>query len=196
MSAITMQQFGALGTRCDKDGSHNAAVVKNLSGMDETVAGQCDGRTARKGTCSGETGEAYCRPDTVAHGVTDPRIVWSERIHRGKGKKELKKTGFSGTVTNTSLHDVIQLICIGRNSCRMLVRSGTNEGWLYFRDGEIVHAAWEEETGEEAFYVIVSWELGVFECDMVAPETETIHESWDFLLMESMRRLDTLHSAV
>ena len=116
-------------------------------------------------------------------------------LTRQTGKKELKRTGFSGTVTNTSLHDIIQLICIGRNSCRMLVRSGTKKGRIFFRDGEIVHAEYTSVSGEEAFYSILSWELGVFECDLVPEKSETIHESWDFLLMESMRRLDTLYSS-
>ena len=55
-----------------------------------------------------------------------------------------------------------------------------------------VHAETGEIQGEEAFYRILSWELGVFECDEQAPDKESIHESWDFLLMESMRRLDSL----
>ena len=103
--------------------------------------------------------------------------------------------GFSGTVTNASLYDIIQLICIGRNSCRMRVRSREKEGLIYFRDGEIVHAECENLRGEEAFYAVVSWELGLFECDVVPAETETIQESWDFLLMESMRRLDSVCGA-
>ena len=97
---------------------------------------------------------------------------------------------FSGTITNTSLPDVIQLICIGGNSCRMWVRSGKKQGWIYFRDGEIVHSHTDNLSGEEAFYAILSWELGVFLCDVAAAEKETIQESWDFLLMESMRRLE------
>jgi hypothetical protein len=76
----------------------------------------------------------------------------------------------------------------------MLVRSRGKEGWIYFRDGEIVHAECDDLKGEEAFYAIVSWELGLYECDVVPAETETIQESWDFLLMESMRRLDSLYS--
>ncbi len=97
---------------------------------------------------------------------------------------------FSGTITNTSLPDVIQLLCIGRNSCRMSVRSGRNEGWIHFREGEIVHSKTGRLSGEEAFYAILAWELGVFQCDHAPAEKETIHESWDFLLMESMRRLE------
>jgi len=104
--------------------------------------------------------------------------------------KKARTPGFSGTITNTSLPDIIQLICIGRRSCRMLVRSRGRKGLVYFRDGEIVHAETNGTKGEEAFYNIVSWELGVFECDEESPVAETIQESWDFLLMESMRRLD------
>jgi hypothetical protein len=103
-----------------------------------------------------------------------------------------ESNGYSGIITNTSLHDIIQLICIGRSTCRMMVRSGSHKGLICFRDGEIVHARWNALQGEEAFYAILSWELGMFECDQIPPETETIHESWDFLLMESMRRLDNL----
>lgn len=107
----------------------------------------------------------------------------------------MKPVGFSGTITNTSLHDIIQLICIGRNTCRMHVRSSEKKGMICFREGEIVHAQTEEITGEEAFYLILCWELGVFSCDEKPPKAETIQESWDFLLMESMRRLDSLRSA-
>ena len=108
----------------------------------------------------------------------------------GARNKQLKSAGFRGTITNTSLPDIIQLICIGRNSCRMHVRSGTNNGLIYFRKGEIIHAQTDRTEGEEAFYTILSWELGVFECDNEPAKTETIQESWDFLLMESVRRLD------
>jgi len=110
------------------------------------------------------------------------------------GNKENKTQGFSGTITNTSLYDMIQLLCIGRNSCRMHVRSGPKQGLICFREGEIIHAQDSDIEGEEAFYDILAWDLGTFECDDVVWHKETIHESWDFLLMESMRRLDTLRS--
>lgn len=77
----------------------------------------------------------------------------------------------------------------------MHVRSSEKKGMICFREGEIVHAQTEEITGEEAFYLILCWELGVFSCDEKPPKAETIQESWDFLLMESMRRLDSLRSA-
>ena len=114
--------------------------------------------------------------------------------HAKKRETQLKSAGFRGTITNTSLPDIIQLICIGRNTCRMQVRSGINDGLIYFRKGEIVHAQTGGMDGEEAFYLILSWELGVFDCDDRPAEAETIQESWDFLLMESVRRLDSIRS--
>lgn len=104
----------------------------------------------------------------------------------------MSSSGFSGTVSNTSLHDVIQLICIGRGTCRMRVRSGADTGVIQFKEGEIVHAESEDMEGEEAFYRILSWEVGVFDCDQRPSDRETIAESWDFLLMESIRRLDVV----
>lgn len=73
----------------------------------------------------------------------------------------------------------------------MYVKSGLHRGLIGFRDGEIVHAEDGTSQGEEAFFSILSWELGVFECDERPVETESIGESWDFLLMESLRRLDS-----
>jgi two-component system, chemotaxis family, protein-glutamate methylesterase/glutaminase len=101
---------------------------------------------------------------------------------------ESKSNGFSGSVTNISLPDLIQLLCIGRSTCRMQIRAGKQNGMIYFRDGEIIHAETGDLGGEEAFYEILSWETGVFEGDRVQAEKETIHENWDFLLMESVRR--------
>lgn len=76
----------------------------------------------------------------------------------------------------------------------MQVRSGINNGLIYFRKGEIVHSQTGGTEGEEAFYTILSWELGMFECDDQRAKVETIQESWDFLLMESVRRLDAVRS--
>jgi hypothetical protein len=100
---------------------------------------------------------------------------------------------FTGNITNTSIHDIVQLICVGRSTCRMCVKSGARSGVILFRDGEIVHAEHNGTEGEESLYTILSWELGTFECDLVTEMKKTINESWDYLLLESMRRLDAFY---
>jgi hypothetical protein len=74
----------------------------------------------------------------------------------------------------------------------MEVRSGSRKGDIFFRDGEIIHARERQYKGEEAFYNILSWDLGEFVCDRTPADEDTIGESWDFLLMESVRRIDRL----
>lgn len=76
----------------------------------------------------------------------------------------------------------------------MGVTSAADTGAIYFRVGEVVHAESNTLQGEEAFYWILSWELGIFAFDESRPEKETIEESWDFLLMESLRRLETVRN--
>jgi hypothetical protein len=76
----------------------------------------------------------------------------------------------------------------------MGVTSAADTGAIYFRAGEVVHAESNTLQGEEAFYWILSWELGIFACDESRPEKETIEGSWDFLLMESLRRLETVRN--
>ncbi len=108
------------------------------------------------------------------------------------GENQSSGKGYSGIITNASLHDMIQLICIGRNTCRMQVTSGTRMGTIFFKEGEIVNAEERNIKGDQAFFNILSWKVGTFECDETRSREETIQESWDFLLMESVRRMDAL----
>jgi hypothetical protein len=64
----------------------------------------------------------------------------------------------------------------------MAVRSGRERGTIHFKDGEIVHAEVGGLEGEDAFFRILSWDIGVFECVERPVERETIEENWDFLL--------------
>jgi hypothetical protein len=99
-----------------------------------------------------------------------------------------------GTVTNASLHDVIQLMCVSRCTCRLCVKSWEGEGLIEFQGGEITHAQCGELTGASAFYETLTFEQGIFWCEALEDEKEaTIEESWDYLLLESLRRFDALH---
>jgi hypothetical protein len=100
--------------------------------------------------------------------------------------------GFMGTLTDASLHDVIQLMCVARCTCRLYVKSWDGEGVILFRDGEIIHAESGDLEGEEAFYAMLTWEQGVFACEELQDSRATIKESWDYLLVESLRRFDAL----
>lgn len=102
-----------------------------------------------------------------------------------------KINGFQGEVAGLSLTDVIQLKGHNKYTGCITVEYGDHKGAIYFVDGEIIHAEQGEQAGEQAIYQIIKWPGGTFN---IHPEMTsnicTIHYRTDFLLLESLRRLD------
>ncbi len=99
-------------------------------------------------------------------------------------------SGFDGDVQGLSLVDLVQLACIEGYDRKLTVESGKNNGTIYFADSEIVHAESGEVTGPEAFYNIMTWPSGTFSMIFSGTGTRTIDSSWNFLLIEAVRRMD------
>jgi predicted regulator of Ras-like GTPase activity (Roadblock/LC7/MglB family) len=106
-------------------------------------------------------------------------------------------SGFQGAVAGLSLTDVIQLKGHNKYTGCITVIYDSNEGVIYFADGEIIHAVQGNLTGEDAIYEIIKWPGGNFN---IHPEMTsnvcTIHYRTDFLLMEAVRRLDEERAGV
>ncbi|RMF57314.1 MAG: response regulator [Calditrichaeota bacterium] len=102
-----------------------------------------------------------------------------------------EKEGFKGTVSDFQLPDIIQLNCLGRLTSALIIRHEGEEGTIYFKNGEIVHAETRDHEGEEAFYQIMAWKGGEFSVKrMMKPPKETIFKSWQNLLLEGLRLAD------
>ena len=99
--------------------------------------------------------------------------------------------GFSGQIKQFHLHEIIQLCCLGQRTGRMSVSKGEESGAIYFYDGRILHAECGPVQGEDAVRSIVSWRAGQFAfVEGIIADRETIQSSWDFLLLETMQKLD------
>lgn len=102
-----------------------------------------------------------------------------------------RRDGFAGNLSELSLIDVIQMLCISRRSTTLRVSEGNRSGVMVFEGGEIVHAIWNDLIGEEAFYEMMAVTDGLFTTAMSPPDVErTIQEGWQGLLMEGIRRQD------
>ncbi len=102
-----------------------------------------------------------------------------------------KKKGFQGKVFDVQLTDIIQMNCLGRLTTALVITRNGEKGVIYFNEGEIIHAECGEQKGTEAFYKILSWEEGEFVSNIgFVPPLQTIHQSWEHLLVEAMRRTD------
>ena len=102
-----------------------------------------------------------------------------------------KKKGFQGKVFGLQLTDIIQMNCLSRVTTAMTFTKDSEKGVIYLNEGEIVHAECGEEQGTDAFYKIMSWQEGEFISNIgIVSPLQTIHQSWEHLLVEAMRKSD------
>jgi len=101
--------------------------------------------------------------------------------------------GVSGSLSEMSLTDIVQVLWHGRKTCALRLTQGDTKGEVHFDQGLIVHAAWGDATAETAFYrMLTIGEDGEFVVDAeFQPATEaSIQMSPEGLLLEGMRLLD------
>lgn len=98
---------------------------------------------------------------------------------------------FQGSLKELHLPDVIQLVSVsGKTGAFQLVR-GREEGRIYLEAGRIVHAEAGNLQGEEAVYLLATWDDGSFHfLPGEAPPARTVTRSNTNLLMEAARRMD------
>jgi hypothetical protein len=98
---------------------------------------------------------------------------------------------FQGSLQELPVPDIIQLVSVsGKTGMFTLVR-GVERGFIYLRNGQMVHARVGELVGEEAVYALAIWSTGDFQFTPgEEPESVTIEKSNTSLLMEAARRLD------
>ena len=102
-----------------------------------------------------------------------------------------KKKGFRGRVVGLQLTDVIQMNCLSRLTTALTITRDGEKGMIFLNEGEVIHAECGDKKGIEAFYQILSWQEGEFISNMgVTPQVQTIHQHWEHLLVEAMRRND------
>ncbi len=98
---------------------------------------------------------------------------------------------FQGSLKELHLPDVIQLVAVsGKTGAFQLVR-GREEGRIYLEAGRIVHAEAGDLKGEEAVFLLATWDDGSFHfLPGEAPPARTVTRSNTNLLMEAARRMD------
>ncbi len=98
---------------------------------------------------------------------------------------------FQGSIQELPVPDIIQLVSVsGKTGMFMLVR-GSERGFIYLRNGRIVHAELGPLTGEEAVYALAIWSTGDFQFTPgKEADSVTIEKTNTSLLMEAARRLD------
>jgi hypothetical protein len=98
---------------------------------------------------------------------------------------------FQGSLKELPLPDVIQLVSVSGKTGKFTLTRDGDEGLIYLKNGQIVHAVVGEMAGEEAIYALAIWNHGDFVFSPGdEPERQTVTKSNTNLLMEAARRLD------
>lgn len=98
---------------------------------------------------------------------------------------------FQGSLKELHLPDVIQLVAVSSKTGAFQLVRGREEGRIYLEAGRIVHAEVGELKGEEAVFLLATWNDGSFHflAGEAAP-ARTVTRSNTTLLMEAARRMD------
>ena len=103
------------------------------------------------------------------------------------------REGFQGMLRKVGLQDVIQMECLGRNSCVLEISNPQTTGRLYIEEGSLIHAILGNLSGEKALQKLLALAGGSFQLlPFEPPAQRTINGPWEFLLMEAARVRDEL----
>lgn len=96
-----------------------------------------------------------------------------------------------GNLDDMAIADLIQHNCENRKTAILNIQHADQQACLYFKDGNIAHAMYEDFEGEEAVYKVMNWEIGTFDLELgVEPPKITITQRWAAILLESARCFD------
>jgi len=98
---------------------------------------------------------------------------------------------FQGSLKELPLPDIIQLVSVSGKTGKFTLTRDADRGYIFLKNGQMVHASVGDLTGEEAIYSLAIWNHGDFQFEPgQEPERQTITKSNTNLLMEAARRLD------
>ena len=101
------------------------------------------------------------------------------------------KMAFQGSLKELPLPDIIQLVSVSGKTGKFTLSRDHDRGYIYLKNGQMVHATVGELVGEEAIYALAIWNSGEFQFNPgEEPDRQTITKSNTNLLMEAARRLD------
>jgi DNA-binding response OmpR family regulator len=96
-----------------------------------------------------------------------------------------------GSLAQMNVLDLLQSLDMGRKTSSLSLTNGNDKCKMFFADGQINHAVYDDLKGDPAVYKVITWTAGSFEIDFAGSSSEqTITQSSQGLLLEGLRLLD------
>ncbi len=104
---------------------------------------------------------------------------------------EAGDTRFFGILSDISLEDYIQLICMKNATKAIRVTQRDEKGLIFIDQGKIIYSSQDKLVGIDALYRILSWKKGSFrEVKIQKPPLANIDRDYRSLLLEASLRID------
>jgi DNA-binding response OmpR family regulator len=102
-----------------------------------------------------------------------------------------RQEGFYGTIDSIGLSTILQVISIERKTAAVQITIERKKGFLFFEDGEIVHAEYGSLVGEKAAKLLIAQNRGQFSLLNKKVKTKkTISIPFSELLMNALKESD------
>jgi Sulfatase-modifying factor enzyme 1/Domain of unknown function (DUF4388) len=100
--------------------------------------------------------------------------------------------GFAGKVEQLELQHIIQIACLAGICATIIVRQRNQKGYIYVRNGQILHASVGTFAGQEAVNEMVGWRVGRFDLRHgISPGIpRTLEANSTSVILEATRMLD------
>jgi len=96
-----------------------------------------------------------------------------------------------GTLEDFGIIELLQLPHHGKKTCQLILTSERGKALLYYDKGQVVHAQFQDKTGEEVIEEIIGWDKGSFEMgEEMQPPERTISKDLHTLLLLIVKTQD------
>lgn len=96
-----------------------------------------------------------------------------------------------GNLKDLKLPSLIQLNCMERNTAKLTVEAEGKYGFLYFEKGQVVHAEFDPDIGENAVFRMLNLYSGQFKVESgIRAPVKSINTSWNNLLLDGLNQMD------
>ncbi len=96
-----------------------------------------------------------------------------------------------GTLEDFGIIELLQLPYQGKKTCQLILTSERGKAALYYDKGQVVHAQFQDQTGEKVIEEIIDWDEGSFEMGQgIQPPERTISKDLHSLLLLVVKTRD------
>lgn len=125
----------------------------------------------------------------ISHYVEKPFTV--EELRAAVLEVLDEKEGFQGVLSELELTDIIQMLCLGKQTALLHLKHRDHRGRIVFDAGAVVHGEFDGITGVEAIYEMLDLKKGdIFMQTDYVPGERSIEMGWQDMLLEGVRRTD------